>query len=70
MPDLPDPVRMRQLLAWCGHTVMAQKESKADSKMSVAETTGTSLLSRRQPLHCSANDTNGFISTLDTKSDT
>ncbi|CAO3696516.1 unnamed protein product [Umbelopsis ramanniana] len=43
MPDLPDPVRMRQLLAWCGHTVIAQKESKADSKMSVAETTAHTI---------------------------
>ncbi|KAI9286259.1 Mis12-Mtw1 protein family-domain-containing protein [Umbelopsis sp. AD052] len=43
MPDLPDPVRMRQLLAWCGHTVMSQKESKADNKMSVAETTAYSI---------------------------
>ncbi|KAH8556844.1 Mis12-Mtw1 protein family-domain-containing protein [Umbelopsis sp. PMI_123] len=43
MPDLPDPVRMRQLLAWCGHTIIAQKESKADIKMSKAETAAYSI---------------------------
>ncbi|KAI8578847.1 hypothetical protein K450DRAFT_244799 [Umbelopsis ramanniana AG] len=43
MPDLPDPVRMRQLLAWCGHTIMSQKASKADNKMSVAESAAYSI---------------------------
>lgn len=38
MPDLPDPVRMRQLLSWCGHKLLS--DPKGESKKSQAEILG------------------------------
>ncbi|CAO3661326.1 unnamed protein product [Umbelopsis vinacea] len=35
MPDLPDPVRMRQLLSWCGHKLLS--DPKGEGKKSPAE---------------------------------
>jgi len=37
MPDLPDPVRMRQLLAWCGNNLMDSSDPKKDKKQSKAD---------------------------------
>jgi hypothetical protein len=38
MPDLPDPVRMRQLLSWCGHKLLS--DPKGEGKKSPAEILG------------------------------
>lgn len=40
MPDLPDPVRMRQLLAWCGNNLMDSSDPKKDKKQSKADSIG------------------------------
>ncbi|KAJ2963089.1 hypothetical protein NQZ79_g1826 [Umbelopsis isabellina] len=42
--DMPDPMRMRQLLTWCGHKLITPKEStEAEGKKSPAESIAAEL---------------------------